>query len=150
MAHITTLHLGADPDLLARLVDAETGAPRWPLLVDRIQVALGRTWRINRLVAVAVIHEPHSPDRHPIGPRELVDLLTARVRPDDTVARIAPDTFVLLLNELRRDDDAAKIVTRLLDNMQVIATVGLEVARVTDGALDLLERALGQADLSTG
>jgi hypothetical protein len=142
------IHVEVDRDGYQRLFDRETNAPQWPLLVDRISVGLARALRTNREVAVIVLDQPRRFDQRPIEAIELVQRLVGRVRADDTVARIAERTFVVVCNEISRDVDAAMIARRLLEESEITAHLGLALGVPTDTPDRLLSRALYQASLT--
>lgn len=143
------IRVEADPVQYDRMFDRETGLPRWPLLLDRTAIALARAHRVNRVVAVFVLDDPRTfdgdlPDFNDLGHR-----LMARVRPDDTVARVARRTFVVVCNDIRRDQDAAAVAQRLVHNSAVIARLGVALGVPGDTPESLVERALDQAALTT-
>jgi hypothetical protein len=131
-----------------RLFDQETGMPRWALLVDRVNVGLARAHRRNRTLVLVVVHEPRGVTDLAIG--NLVEGLRAAVRADDTVARVASRTFVVVYNEIERDEDAATITERLLGEAGIVADVGIAFAEPNDDAGRMLNRAAAQAALGHG
>jgi GGDEF domain-containing protein len=142
------IRVEADPVQYDRMFDRETGLPRWPLLLDRTSIALARAHRVNRVVAVFVLDDPRLfdgalPDFGDLGQR-----LVARVRPDDTVARVGRRTFVVVCNDIRRDQDAAAVAQRLVHNSGVIARLGVALGVPGDTPESLLERSLDQAALT--
>jgi GGDEF domain-containing protein len=143
----TTHHIRveADPVQYERMFDRETGLPRWPLLLDRTTIALARAHRVNRVVAVFVFDDPRTFDGELPDFRDLGQRLHSRVRPDDTVARVARRSFVVVCNDIRRDQDAATVAQRLLQSSGVIARLGVALGVPGDSAESLLTRALDQA-----
>jgi GGDEF domain-containing protein len=143
----TTHHIRveADPVQYERMFDRETGLPRWPLLLDRTTIALARAHRVNRVVAAFVFDDPRGFDGELPAFRELGQRFVDRVRPDDTVARVARRTFVVVCNDIRRDEDAAVVAQRLLQNSGVFARLGVSLGVPGDTPDSLLARALEQA-----
>jgi GGDEF domain-containing protein len=139
------IRVEADPVQYERMFDRETGLPRWPLLIDRTTIALARANRVNRVVSVFVLDDPRTFDGDLPDFPDLAKRLTARVRPDDTVARVARRTFVVVCNDIRRDQDAAAVAQRLVHNSEVIARLGVALGGPGDTAESLLDRALDQA-----
>jgi GGDEF domain-containing protein len=149
MAQAThAIRVEADPVLYDRMFDRETGLPRWPLLLDRASIALARAHRVNRVVAAFVLDDPRAFDGDLPDFREVARRLVARVRPDDTVARVARRTFVVVCNDIRRDQDAAAVAQRLLHNSGVVARLGVALGVPGDTSETLLERALDQAAIN--
>jgi hypothetical protein len=142
------IRVETDPDQYQRMFDRETGLPRWPLLLDRTTVALARAHRVNKVVATFVFDDPHSFDGELPDFRELGQKFVARIRPDDTVARVARRTFAVVCNDIRRDQDAALVAQRLLQSSGVIARLGVSLGAPGDTPESLLARALDQAALS--
>ncbi|MFZ2162550.1 MAG: EAL domain-containing protein [Sideroxyarcus sp.] len=103
--------------------DALTRLPNRVLLADRMQQALSRADRLNRIVAVCYLDlDGFKPinDRygHKAGDGVLVEIsrrLQDFIRSEDTVARLGGDEFVLLLTDLCNEDGSEPILTRLLE-----------------------------------
>jgi hypothetical protein len=144
------IRVEADPVQYERMFDRESGLPRWPLLLDRTTIALARAHRVNRVVAVFVLDDPHTFDGELPDFRELGQRLVARIRPDDTVARVARRTLVVVCNDIRRDQDAALVAQRLLQSSSVIAHLGVSLGVPGDTPDSLLARALDQAAMPLG
>jgi len=94
---------------------------------------------------VFVLDDPRTFDGDLPDFKDLSHRLMARVRPDDTVARVARRTFVVVCNDIRRDQDAAAVAQRLVHNSAVIARLGVALGVPGDTPESLLERALEQA-----
>jgi hypothetical protein len=147
MAQLTQqIRIDTDPAQYGRMFDRETGLPRWPLLVDRTTIALARANRCHRVAAVFVIENPRAfdgtvPDFAQLGRR-----LQARVRPDDTVARAAHRTLVVVCNDISRDSDAATVARRLVHSSGALCQLGVALSSREDSAQSLLERAIQEAD----
>ena len=101
--------------------DPLTGLPARPLLLEHLQVALGRSRRSGRAVAVvscdldgfrAVVDT----FGQAAGEEALVEVaarLTSALRPGDVVARSGEDEFVALLVDLPDEDSALAVAERV-------------------------------------
>jgi diguanylate cyclase (GGDEF)-like protein/PAS domain S-box-containing protein len=103
--------------------DALTGLPNRMLFLDRLQIALAHARRQGGRAAVLfldlddfkVINDTLG---HATGDRLLrgaAERLGSCVREDDTVARMGGDEFTLLLPDIGRVEDAARIAGKLLE-----------------------------------
>jgi diguanylate cyclase (GGDEF)-like protein/PAS domain S-box-containing protein len=132
--------------------DALTGLPNRALFDDRLAGALKQSLRRDETVAVLfldldrfkIINDTLG---HSIGDALLVALsqrLRARVRDEDTVARMGGDEFIFILRGLRGADDAVKPAQKVLDairpafhihghELYVTASIGIGLCP-TDGA----------------
>jgi diguanylate cyclase (GGDEF)-like protein/PAS domain S-box-containing protein len=101
--------------------DDLTGLPNRILLMDRLEMALARTARLETGVAVLfcdldrfkVVNDSLG---HAVGDellQEVGDRLAASVRPGDTVARFGGDEFVLLCSDLTSPRDAVVLSERI-------------------------------------
>jgi len=103
--------------------DALTDLPNRMLFLDRLQVALAHARRHGGTVAVMFLDLDqfkliNDTLGHGAGDRLLkgvADRLRACVREVDTVGRLGGDEFTLLLPEVGRGEDAAKIAEKILD-----------------------------------
>src|SRR5262249_3347923 len=77
------------------------------LLVDRASIALARAKRLNRCVAVFALEADE------LDVATLAMQLPKMVRSDDTVARVGPDVFIVLVNDINDEVDACNIARRL-------------------------------------
>ena len=109
---------------LARLAhyDSLTGLANRTLATDQIRIAFARTRRSGRLVAVCFLdlddfkHINDSMGHH-MGDELLCQVaqrLAGAVRESDLVARFGGDEFLVLLEELNHEEDAARIAHHLL------------------------------------
>jgi diguanylate cyclase (GGDEF)-like protein/PAS domain S-box-containing protein len=119
--------------------DALTGLPNRTLLTDRIQHALERRARRPGLLALLFcdvdgfknINDAHG---HQVGDCVLTSVaarLTSAVRPEDTVARIGGDEFVVLCEDLTDIDAAAMVANRLGSAVAKPITTSIGVVEVT-------------------
>jgi diguanylate cyclase (GGDEF)-like protein/PAS domain S-box-containing protein len=141
------------------LHDPLTGLPNRTLLVDRIAHALTRASR--RIVSVATLFcdidgfkNVNDSYGHTVGDAVLQTVarrLGAAVRPEDTVARMGGDEFVVLCEDMVDETQAFAMASRVLDSIQqpidvedrlvtVSASVGVAFASSGDPA-ELLRNA---------
>jgi diguanylate cyclase (GGDEF)-like protein/PAS domain S-box-containing protein len=133
--------------------DALTGLPNRTLLTDRIEHALGRRPTGGGLLAlhfcdVDGFKNVNDAYGHQIGDvvlQAIATRLASAVRPEDTVARIGGDEFVVLCDQLSDLDAATMVATRLstavatpvstsIGMVEVTMSVGVAVAEHGDGA----------------
>jgi diguanylate cyclase (GGDEF)-like protein/PAS domain S-box-containing protein len=112
--------------------DGLTGLPNRVLLMDRLEMALARTARLETGVAVLfcdvdrfkVVNDSLG---HALGDDLLQEVglrLAASVRPGDTVARFGGDEFVLLCSDLSSPRDAVVLSERVQASVREPITVG--------------------------
>jgi len=105
--------------------DALTGLPNGILLLDRLEHSLSSATRHQRMVGVLVIDIDHFKTINDTLGRDAGDLLLVEaarrlqdcLRDGDTVARLGSDEFVLLFDDLEREDDIEPLAERILDSM---------------------------------
>ena len=140
--------------------DELTGLPNRALLLDRLQDALHRSARHDRMVGVLfldldrfkVVNDSLG---HGAGDdllREAARRLLQTVRPGDTVARLGGDEFVVVIGDMVRTTDALAAAERVRtalarpillgsDSTVVSASVGIAVAHGAETPADLLRDA---------
>ena len=140
--------------------DELTGLPNRALLLDRLQDALHRSARHDRLVGVLfldldrfkVVNDSLG---HGAGDdllREAARRLQRTIRPGDMVARLGGDEFVVVINDMVRTTDALAAAERVrtalarpmqlgTDSTVVSASVGIAVAHGSETPADLLRDA---------
>jgi diguanylate cyclase (GGDEF)-like protein/PAS domain S-box-containing protein len=133
--------------------DALTGLPNRALLTDRIQHALDRRGSHNRLMALMFcdvdgFKNVNDAYGHQAGDdllRTVAQRLLSAVRPEDTVARIGGDEFVVLCEGLVDLDDAASVAARVRSAVaepihagpadhEITLSIGVAVATAKDVA----------------
>lgn len=139
------------------LFDPATRLVRAALLRDRLEVALARAVRHQRLVGVLFVAVEVPPDLRASRTNafDVLPLIAGRlrsaVRPDDTVARTGQHDFVIVVNDLVEADDLDLVSARLHDVIGVrvfldesrsvlSARVDTRVGRPGDRAPELLLR----------
>ncbi|MCH2427198.1 MAG: EAL domain-containing protein [Acidimicrobiales bacterium] len=140
--------------------DELTGLPNRALLLDRLQDALHRSARHDRMVGVLfldldrfkVVNDSLG---HGAGDdllREAARRLLRTVRPGDMVARLGGDEFVVVIGDMVRTTDALAAAERVRtalarpmqlgsDSTVVSASVGIAVAHGSETPADLLRDA---------
>ncbi len=131
--------------------DALTGLPNRVLLLERIEHAIVRSGRSNKLVAVLFIDldrfkEVNDAHGHQVGDELLMavaERIQGSLRPADTVARLSGDEFVILCEELGRIDQVEIVAGRIVDalgtpfllgqvTVEISASVGIAFAGQTN------------------
>jgi len=105
--------------------DALTDLPNRVLLFDRLKLALVRARRHQRLLAVLFIDLDRFKNindslGHEAGDQllqQLSDRLRRCIRGDDTVARFGGDEFVILLDDVARDNDVHEVAKKVLEEL---------------------------------
>jgi diguanylate cyclase (GGDEF)-like protein len=145
------LQLASERSHEQSLHDALTGLPNRLLLLERIEHAIVRSGRSRKVVAVLFIDldnfkAVNDSFSHQVGDGLLVavgERLECALRPADTVARISGDEFVILCEELDRDEQVEVVASRVVDSLgtpflisdidvQISASVGIAFASQTN------------------
>jgi GGDEF domain-containing protein len=127
------------------LFDPLTGLPGWALLLDRTRVALARAARAQRYIAVLVIHRVAWPAGRNEDLRALATRFSACMRPDDTVARVADRTFVVVCSNIRDNGEVARIAQRLVQDAGIECVLAKVLATFEADAEAIIDRALHEA-----
>ncbi len=103
--------------------DHLTGLPNRMLFEDRLRHAVAQATRGHQMLALFFLDIDrfktiNDTFGHAAGDRLLVEVaerLTSRKRSGDTVARLGGDEFLILVNNLRRVEDAARVAQGVLE-----------------------------------
>jgi len=114
------------------LHDELTGLPNRALWADRLRIALAEAARTEGLVGVLYVDVDHfkqvnDSHGHDVGDellREIARRLSSVVRPEDTVARIGGDEFVVVCPRLHDREDGARLAARIQGVMAAPVDVG--------------------------
>jgi diguanylate cyclase (GGDEF)-like protein len=145
------LQLASERSHERSLHDDLTGLPNRMLLLERIEHAIVRSGRSRKVVVVLFIDldnfkAVNDSFGHQVGDDLLVavgERLERALRPADTVARISGDEFVILCEELDRDEQVEVVASRVVDSLgtpflisdldvQIAASVGIAFASQTN------------------
>jgi len=124
--------------LYESLFDPETRLPGWVLLIDRTEVALTRAARNGTQVLVAVIYRPLVRAGLKADMGDTAAAIRSQLRRDDTIARVDPDTMVVVCNDLEADTDAAQVARRFVAHARVTCDLGITLSGGHDDARSLL------------
>jgi diguanylate cyclase (GGDEF)-like protein len=144
------------------LHDPLTGLPNRTLLVQRLDHAILRCRRSEKMLAVFFadldqFKQINDTFGHHVGDELLVavaDRLTGLLRPGDTLARLSGDEFVILCEDLEEVDQVEPLASRISNalaepfviggnELQVSASVGIAFAGLAD---DVPESIIQEAD----
>ncbi|MCW8945290.1 MAG: EAL domain-containing protein [Sedimenticola sp.] len=116
--------------------DALTGLPNRVLFHDRLDHAMRKAHRVNRLVAVLFLDLDRFKNindglGHDVGDgmlKEVAVRLQKAIRGDDTVARLGGDEFVIILEEILDPGSAAAVATKCLKSISKKMVIkGIEI-----------------------
>jgi diguanylate cyclase (GGDEF)-like protein len=133
------LQESSDRALETSLHDALTGLPNRTLLVERLDHAILRCRRSNKMVAILFadldrfksINDTYG---HHVGDELLIAVaqrLTALLRPGDTVARLGGDEFVILCEDLDQTSQGGVLAARIAEQLSetfVLSEVEVQVS----------------------
>jgi len=144
--------------------DVLTGLPNRGLLRDRVEQALRRSLRTNRVSALMMLDLDHFKEvndsfGHQVGDALLIEVarrLTACVRESDTVSRLGGDEFVVLFAETTTAADAKRVARKILielarpfllkrHQVRIGASVGISIFPGDGSDFDSLLRAADEA-----
>jgi len=126
------------------LLDPPTGLPRWGLFLDRATVALAHARRAGEQIAVLLLDDPHHPGV-PYDAARIAAALQAHLRPDDTLARIGEQRFVVLCTDVRDDAAAALIAHDLVCGTGLTCRLGVALSGGDEEPEIIMARALIEA-----
>lgn len=140
--------------------DALTGLANRQLLMERLRMALARSKRFKRTLAVLYIDLDHFKQindtwGHAAGDAVLQEASTRMkdtVREIDTVARLGGDEFVIIIEDLKDHRDAAAVAEHIITQMHrtihwqnhefnIGSSIGISLSEQCDDANQLLENA---------
>lgn len=119
--------------------DALTKLPNRILLADRMQLAITKTLRNKKSVAIAFIDldgfkEINDSYDHSLGDEVLIDVgnkLNQVLRDGDTLSRIGGDEFVALIDDLDNPDESEAILIRMLEAVSAIEQVNNHIIDIS-------------------
>ncbi len=142
------------------LHDPLTGLPNRALLLDRVEVSLARSARVDKSVAVLfldldrfkLINDSRGHTAGDVVLQAVAERLRAAVRPSDTVGRLGGDEFVVVCEDAVTVWEATILGERLIQIVQepfeveggeifVTVSVGIAIAEATASADELLRDA---------
>ncbi len=137
--------------------DSLTALPNRSLVLDRLNIAVARSKRRRKPIAVMMVDVDHfelinTTFGHGIADRllkEFSDRLISCVREEDTVGRFGSDEFMIVLAEMAAETDAAIAAQRILDaisrpfmieghSIEVKASIGIGVSPTDGNVTDTL------------
>lgn len=146
----TTNYVGIFTDITQRKIlehnlkilahhDALTGLPNRVLLYDRINQVINDAKRYNHKAAILYIDlDGFKPvnDRygHATGDillNELTGRLKKLIRESDTIARIGGDEFAVIIRNIKTNNDAALIASKILDSIKIPFIIENKECKVT-------------------
>lgn len=119
--------------------DALTGLPNRSLFKDRLQKAIEMAQRSHGKLAVLFLDLDHfklinDTLGHDVGDDLLSyvsDLLSRQLRAVDTLARIGGDEFIVLLPEIKQQEDATNVADKLIKALQGQHAIGSHSLYIT-------------------
>lgn len=132
VADITTRKKTEDELRQRAEIDSLTGLPNRALYNERVRRAMARGQRYNRPMALLFLDIDHFKQvndtlGHEAGDallRAVARRMSESVRTSDTVARLAGDEFVVILEQLGSIDDAIAVAQKLVDSIRIPVAIG--------------------------
>ena len=141
------------PNVTFSYHDSVTNLPNQELFKDRLEQALALSRRNEQMLGVMLVSLDRFKTIHDtLGYvtadqllREVAERVTGCVRDSDTVARFGSDEFALLLTQLNRPEDAAKIAQNIedalspafkFDNQELFVTTSIGISLFPSDAND--------------
>jgi len=136
-------------------VDSLTGLPNRRRFEEKLLEAMARSRRLKRPMALLFLDLDHFKEindthGHGVGDavlREFAARLTASVRVTDTVARLAGDEFVIILEVLNHREEAMMIAAKIVERMRdPVACAGQTLRLSTSVGIALFDGATQSAE----
>lgn len=117
--------------------DALTGLPNRTLLCDRLEHAISKALRAERMVAVLFMDlnrfkQVNDSFGHAAGDKLLSHVarqIYASIREEDTVARLGGDEFVVVLEDIKHQHEVTLVAHKVINNLAVpISIEGQEIS----------------------
>jgi len=121
------------------LLDRATGLPRWELLIDRLEVALGHARRNGDVVTLCLVYADGGESSDVVT---FADHLRSWLRDGDTLARIGLSDFAIIGNDIRPKREVVRHVARYTG---VRFQLGYAIARPDHTADALIREATANA-----
>lgn len=145
--------------------DTLTGLPNRDLFYDRLSQSISAARRKRQRIAVFYMDldgfkEVNDTYSHQVGDatlREAARRLRVSIRKMDTVARLGGDEFAIIVNDLRRPDDAGRLAEKIIAAIgvpmqlydsrtyQIGISIGIALYPDSGGEIDRLVKAADQA-----
>jgi GGDEF domain-containing protein len=129
----------------AKMFDALTGLPGWPLLIDRTHVALERAACHGSLVGVVVLDDVRRASSAGHDLTTFISLLRYAFYGDDTVARIEGCTFVVIINDVSDREAVATGVQEVVEGLGITCRIGIAFGASPRDSAELIDEALQDA-----
>ena len=126
------------------LLDAATGLPRWELLIDRLDVALGHASATGGHVALFLLYAEGAEILDVVA---FADRLRDGLHEGDTLARVGLSDFAVLCNDVRTRNDVVQVAQCLgRSTAGVRCRLGYTVASPGQRADDLIREVISITD----
>lgn len=119
--------------------DDLTGLPNRTLFMDRLRLAVARSGRSNKKLAVLFLDLDKFKDvndtlGHSIGDeliKKVAEQLCLCLRKSDTISRMGGDEFMLLLPEINHDQDVENVARKIINTIQIPFTLDHHMLQMT-------------------